>query len=191
MLCTLKGIKFSKPSKRSSASMMTAGSAIRRTLMGDILVQHPNHGTPRIRKRCHCLSEPVHFLSSEGWLFSEKHIKQSRQFGLLLSSTRVAGSVLGKLCESVCHDALSCVLRKVDRVPRRGQRPTLVVVAAQRPSLPFRPLVHVHVASGERNEFIDLNVDPAPVSCDMHLLYFEMAEHNQRLSRLEEVTPAE
>src|SRR5258708_13178968 len=43
MLCTLKGIRFSKPSKRSSASMMTAGSAMRRTLMGDILVQHLNH----------------------------------------------------------------------------------------------------------------------------------------------------
>src|SRR5258707_10403170 len=43
MLCTLKGIRFSKPSKRSSASMMTDGSAMRRTLMGDILVQPLNH----------------------------------------------------------------------------------------------------------------------------------------------------
>src|SRR5450759_1281063 len=37
MFCTLNGIRFSKPSKRSSASM--TGSAMRRTLMGDILVQ--------------------------------------------------------------------------------------------------------------------------------------------------------
>src|SRR5258708_14149613 len=43
MLCSLKGIRFSKPSKRSSASMMTDGSAMRRTLMGDILVQPLNH----------------------------------------------------------------------------------------------------------------------------------------------------
>src|ERR1700687_411847 len=132
---------------------------------------------------------------SEGSLFSEKHIKQSRQLSLFLSSAGVAesvvGSVLRELCESVCQDALGCVLRKVDRVPRRGQYPTLVVVAPQSPSLPFRPFAHIQITFRERDQFVDLNIDPALVSFEVHFLYFEMAEHDQRLSRLEEVAPPE
>ena len=89
------------------------------------------------------------------------------------------------------QDALGGVLSKVDRVPRSGQHPTLVVVAPQSPSLPFRPLAHLHLTSGERNQFIDLNLDPALVSRDMHLLDFEIAKHDQRLSRLKDVPPKE
>jgi hypothetical protein len=40
--------------------------------------------------------------SLESWLFSEEHIKQPRQFNLLLIFTSVVGSVLGELCELVC-----------------------------------------------------------------------------------------
>src|SRR5664279_1336443 len=139
-----------------------------------------------------CSSGHARFLSLEGWLFSEKHIKQSRQFGLLLRFAGVVRSVLCELCEFVCQDALGCVPRKVDRVKRRGQLPTLVAAASQRPSLPFGPLVqHLHPTSRDRDQFIDLDLDPALVSCDMHFLYFEMLEYNQRLIRLEKVTPTE
>src|SRR6202030_1387328 len=92
-----------------------------------------------------CLSGHARFLSLEGWLFSEKHIKHSRQLGLLLSSTGIAGSVVGN-------------------VPGEG------------PSLPLRPPAHLHLTSSEGNQFIDLDIDPALFSCDMHLLYFEIAE---------------
>src|ERR1700687_6299017 len=124
-------------------------------------------------------------------LLPEQRIEQSLQLGLLLSSTGIVGSVLGELCEFVCQDARGYVLRKVDRVPRRDQLPTFAVAATQRPSLPFRTLVDLRLTSRERNQIVDLNLDPAPVPRDVHFLDFEMVEHNQRLNRLEQVTPTE
>src|ERR1022692_2978844 len=57
--------------------------------------------------------------SLEGWLFSEEHIKQSRQLSLLLCVTGVAGSVVGELCEIMCQDALGFLPRKIYRVSQR------------------------------------------------------------------------
>jgi len=134
----------------------------------------------------------VDFLSSEGWLFCENHVKQPRQFDLLLIFTSVVGSVLSEPCEFVGQDALGYGLRQVDRVSRRVQLPTLVLAAYQRPSFSFQSLVqHVRLTALEGNQLIDLNLDPALVSCYMHLLYSEMVEYHHGLSRLEEVMPAE
>jgi hypothetical protein len=67
----------------------------------------------------------------EGRLLFEKHVKQSRQFNLILRSTCIARSVVGELCKFVSQEALGRLPRKVHCVPRRGQLPTLVVSAPQ------------------------------------------------------------
>ena len=95
-------------------------------------------------------------------------------------------------CEFVSQDALGRVLRKVDCIPRRGRFQLWLSSPPQRPSLPFQSVVQdLRVTARERNQVIDLNLNPALVSCDMHLLHFEMVEYDERLSRLEEVTPTE
>jgi hypothetical protein len=88
-------------------------------------------------------------------LFSEEHIKQSRQFSLILCSTCVVGGVLSELCKCVSQEALGRVLRKVNCIPWRRELPTLVVAAPQRPSLPFESLVQdLRVTIRERNPSI-------------------------------------
>src|SRR5260370_19326356 len=85
MLCTLKGIRFSKPSKRSSASMMTAGSAMRRTLMGDILVQHLNHR--HAAADCSRCSKGSDMFSKQG---NEANFMRTKTCGLALLAIALA-----------------------------------------------------------------------------------------------------
>jgi len=124
-------------------------------------------------------------------LFLQKHIKKSRQLSLLLRPTGGGGTILGELRESVCQDAHGYGVRKVDSVPRRRQLPTCIVSASQRPSLSFRTPVHLRLTARERTQFTDLNLYPVLVPSGVHLLHFEMVEHNQRFGRLEKVTLTE
>src|ERR1700738_4847731 len=127
-------------------------------------------------------------LSSEGRLFFQKHINKSCQLSLVLCPTRI---VLGKLRKFVCQDAHSYVLRNVNSLLRQRQFPTRLVAASERPALPFGTLVRFSLSAGNRTEFIDLNLGPSLVPSDVHLSYFEVVEHNQRSSRVEEVTLTE
>src|ERR1700738_953500 len=127
-------------------------------------------------------------LSSEGRLFFQKHINKSCQLSLVLCPTRI---VLGKLRKFVCQDAHSYVLRNVNSALRQRQLPTRLVAASARPALPFGTLVCFSLSARNRTQFIDLNLGPSLVPGDVHPPYSEVIEHNQRSSRLKEVTLTE
>src|ERR1700677_1536615 len=131
------------------------------------------------------------FRSLEGGLFFEKHIEALLQVGHLLSFNWVVGRILGELGQFAYQNMLGCLRGNIDCARRRGQLPTLVVVARQRPSFLLRPPLQLPVTSRQRSQFINLNLGPALVPRGVHFLYAEMAEHNQRLTELEEIMPTE